>query len=125
MRQVIRLTESDLHRIIKESVKQILEQEDYDSIIAAHNTKGEKFWSDPKIKQLKKMGFSEYYISQLQYWYDDISDVPFDVLKKDMQDLKDNSVDVDKENDYDDYNQCCKHPTTQSILRGQMFDGEF
>ena len=42
MKQVIRLTESDLHRIIKESVKQILEQEDYDSIIAAHNTKGEK-----------------------------------------------------------------------------------
>lgn len=124
-KQIIRLSESDLHRMIKESLRQILEQEDYDNIIARHNAKGEKFWGNPKVKQLKKMGFSEYNISQLQNWYDDISDVPFDVLKKDMQDLKDNYVDVDKENDCDDYNQCCKHPTLQSNLRGQMFDGEF
>ena len=125
MKQIIRLTESDLHKIIKESVKQLLEPEDYDSIIAAHKAKGEKFWSDPKVKQLKKMGFSKYLISHLQDWYDDISDVPFDVLKKEMQGLKDIYAEIDEENDDNDYNQCCKHPTLQSILRGQMFDGEF
>ena len=91
------------------SSQQLLEPEDYDSIIAAHKAKGEKFWSDPKVKQLKKMGFSKYLISHLQDWYDDISDVPFDVLKKEMQDLKAIYAEIDEENDNDDQNGNCNY----------------
>ena len=41
MKRIIRLTESDLHRIIKESVKRILREEDFGSMVGGSDMGGD------------------------------------------------------------------------------------
>lgn len=46
MKKIIRLTESDLHRIIKESVKRILREEDFGSMDGGGNMGGSDVGGD-------------------------------------------------------------------------------
>lgn len=142
----IRLTENKLQQIIAESVKKVLkentsmlygdtwkkefekERNETQRLLDDRKEREKKCWSDPKVIRLQRMGFSKYDINIILSRYDyDISNISFEELKRRIQEFKEyyNSIDDSDKEDYDDYNTRIKQrPTQQSLLRGQMYDGE-
>ena len=112
----IRLTENKLKQIVAESVKKVLNENFIDTygndwergyeadkretekLLAAKKEKHDRFLLSPKVKQLKKMGVSDYDIQRLEDRYDgDISNVPMYELRKIVAYYKE--IDKELEND--------------------------
>ena len=134
----IRLTESKLKQIVAEAVHKVLNENFIDTygndwekgyeadkrktaeLLAAKKEKHDSFLLSPKVKQLKRMGVSDYNIQRLEDYYDgDISNVPMDELKKRLAYYKE--VDSESYEDDEDYNTKIKHdPTLSDLMRHQM-----
>ena len=89
----------------------------FQRILQERNEKGKRFWSNTKVVKLLKMGYPKYFISTLQDWYTDITNVPFETLLSDVQNLKDNYVN-------DEYNQPERN-TMQSVIRGNFINQSY
>lgn len=136
MKQIIRLTESDLHKVIKETVKNVLNEtfidqygEDWEKgyeadlkrNIAKLNQRKidfNNFKSNPKIQKLEKMGFEGYIGNVFDHYDGDVSNVEFKEILNYVKHLR--SMQNEPYEDYSDYNTKHKRPTLQSLLRGEM-----
>lgn len=63
MKQIVRLTEEDLHRIVKESVNRILNE------TGKKVTKGKSYWNDSNKRQTNKRQTYEYPYDEMDIKY--------------------------------------------------------
>lgn len=59
-KELIRLTESDLHRIVKETVNRILRENDADYVSSGYGDKDGEIFHNPKNGHVKRIPFNKY-----------------------------------------------------------------